>query len=69
MTRYTAFLLIALGTAASALAAVGPEQRTALEPVSSSSGVTVIEKNQAFPQFGPIEVEECLNEDCSLTLG
>jgi hypothetical protein len=68
MTRYTAFLLIALGTAASALAAVGPEERTALEPVSSS-GVTVIEKNQAFPQFGPIEVEECLNEDCSLTLG
>ncbi len=67
MTRTTAFLLIALGTAASALAAVGPEQRTALEPDSSS--VTVIEKNQAFPHFGPIEVEECLNEDCSLTLG
>jgi hypothetical protein len=68
MTRYTAFLLIALGTAASAFAAVGPEQRTALEP-ASAAGVTVIEKNQAFPQFGPIEVEECLNEDCSLTLG
>jgi hypothetical protein len=32
MTRYTAFLLIALGTAASALAAVGPEERTALSP-------------------------------------
>jgi hypothetical protein len=67
MTRTTALLLIALGTAASALAAVGPEQRTAIEPVSMNE--TVIEKNQAFPQFGPIEVEECLNEDCSLTLG
>lgn len=67
MTRTTAFLLIALGTAASALAAVGPEQFTAFDPVSSN--VTVIEKNQAFPHFGPIEVEECLNEDCSLTLG
>jgi hypothetical protein len=67
MTRTTAFLLIALGTAASALAAVGPEQFTAVDPVSSN--VTVIEKNQAFPHFGPIEVEECLNEDCSLTLG
>ena len=68
MTRTTtALLLIALGTAASALAAVAPEQRAALE--AFSSGETVIEKNQAFPQFGPIEVEECLNEDCSLTLG
>jgi hypothetical protein len=67
MTRTTAFLLIALGTAASALAAVGPEQRTALE--TPSSNVTVIEKNQAFPQIGPIEVQECLNDDCTLVLG
>ena len=67
MTRYTALLLIALGTAASALAAVGPEQRTALEV--SPSNVTVIEKNQAFPQLGPIVVEECLNDDCTLTRG
>jgi hypothetical protein len=67
MTRTTAILLIALGTAASAFAAVGSEQRTALEPASANE--TVIEKNQAYPHFGPIEVEECLNEDCSLTLG
>jgi hypothetical protein len=67
MTRTTAFLLIALGTAASALAAVAPQQHTALDVTGSN--VTVIEKNQAFPQFGPIKVKECLNEDCSLTLG
>ena len=67
MTRYTAFLLIVLGTAASALAAVAPEQRTALEVTGSN--VTVIEKNQAFPLVGPLEVEDCLNEDCSPTLG
>jgi hypothetical protein len=66
MTRTTAILLIALGTAASALAAVGPERTAFEEP---SSNITVIEKNQAFPQLGPIEVEECLNDDCSLTLG
>lgn len=67
MTRYTAFLLIALGTAASALAAVGPEQRTELDVPGSN--VTVIEKNQAFPLVGPLEVEECLTTDCSHTLG
>jgi hypothetical protein len=25
----------------------------------------VIEKNQAFPVFGPIVVEDCAAEDCS----
>lgn len=67
MTRYTAILLIALGTAASALAAIGPEQRTDREVPGSN--VTVIEKNQAFPLVGPLVVEECLTPDCSHTLG
>lgn len=67
MTRTTALLLIALGTAASALAAIGPEQRTALD--IPSSNVTVIEKNQAFPQIGPLEVQDCLNEDCTEVIG
>ncbi|MBC8037335.1 MAG: hypothetical protein H7X89_08970 [Rhizobiales bacterium] len=29
------------------------------------ANVTIIEKNQAFPVFGPITVEVCENEDCS----
>jgi hypothetical protein len=67
MTRYTAFLLIALGTAATALAAVNPEQRTEREVPGPN--VTVIEKNQAFPLMGPFEVEECLDAECIHTLG
>ncbi len=65
MKRYTLFVLIVLGSAASAIAAIAPEHRTALSiPVSN---VTVIEKNQAFPLVGPLVVEECLNTDCTIT--
>ena len=64
MTRTTLYLLIALGTAASALASVSPQEATRIEPVSHNE--TVIEKNQAFPLVGPLTVEECLNEDCTL---
>jgi hypothetical protein len=67
MTRSTAFLLIALGTAATVLAAVNPEQRTEREVPGTN--VTVIEKNQAFPLVGPLEVEECLDDECIHTLG
>jgi len=67
MTRYTAVLLIALGTAATAFAAVNPERRTEREVPGTN--VTVIEKNQAFPLMGPFEVEECLDAECSHTLG
>jgi len=67
MTRYTAFLLIALGTAATALAAVNPERRTEREVPGTN--VTVFEKNQAFPLMGPLEVEECLDDECIRTLG
>jgi hypothetical protein len=67
MKRYSALLLIVLFSAASAWAAVSPAERTALEaPVTNE---TVIEKNQAFPLVGPLEVEECLNSDCTLTVG
>ncbi len=64
MKRTTLYLLIALGTAASALASVSPKEATSIEPVSTHE--TVIEKNQAFPLVGPLTVEECLNEDCTL---
>ena len=64
MKRTTLYLLIALGTAASALASVSPMEATQIEPASSNE--TVIEKNQAFPLVGPLTVQECLNEDCTL---
>ena len=67
MTRYSLFLLIALGTAASAIAAVNPDQRTTLD--EASGNITVVEKNQAFPQVGPLTVEECLDEACTRTRG
>ncbi|WP_374330914.1 hypothetical protein [Aestuariivirga sp.] len=64
MKRTTLYLLIALGTAASALASVSPREATRIEPVSSHE--TVIEKNQALPLVGPLTVQECLNDDCTL---
>ncbi|MFN4143627.1 hypothetical protein [Aestuariivirga sp.] len=67
MTRYTMFLLIALGTAASAVAAVAPQQRTSID--ETDTNVTVIEKNQAFPLMGPLTVEECLDSECLVTRG
>ena len=63
MKRTTLYLLIALGTAASALASVSPQEATSIEPVSQNE--TVIEKNQAFPLVGPLTVQECLNDDCT----
>jgi|GEM_PF-1152271 len=64
MKRTTLYLLIALGTAASALASVSPKEATSIDAVSANE--TVIEKNQAFPLVGPLTVEECLNADCTL---
>jgi hypothetical protein len=60
-------MLIALGTAASALAAVSPEERTGIG--SKIQNETVIEKNQAYPLIGPLEVEECLDVFCTITIG
>ncbi len=67
MTRYTLFVLTVLGSAASAIAAIAPQQHTGL--VAETQNVTVMHKNQAFPLVGPLVVEDCLNEDCSLTTG
>jgi hypothetical protein len=62
MIRYTLFVLTILGGAASAIAAMAP----AHEGIDlSASNVTVIEKNQAFPVFGRLVVEDCAVEDCS----
>ena len=65
MTRTTLYMLIALASAASALASVSPKEATSIEPATRNE--TVIEKNQAFPLVGPLTVEDCLNEDCTLT--
>ena len=65
MIRYTLFVLTILATAASAIAAIAA-MAPAHEKIDLSAGnVTVIEKNQAFPVFGPIVVEDCAAEDCS----
>ncbi len=61
MIRYTLFALAIVGTAATAIAAVAPEQPAP----EQSRNVTVIEKNDVFPILGPITVEECAVEDCS----
>lgn len=62
MLRYSLFLVAVCGTLATAIAAVGPASRD-LEP--DHTNMTIIEKNQAFPHFGPLIVEECETEDCS----
>ena len=61
MIRYTLFVLAVLGSAATAIAANAPGH----EMVPANGNVTVIEKNQAFPVYGPIVVEQCAVENCS----
>jgi hypothetical protein len=65
MIRYTLIVLAILGTAATAIAAVGPH--TMKPAAGSHSNVTVIQKSSPFPVLGPIVVEECAVEDCSDT--
>lgn len=60
MIRYTLFLAIVFGSAATAIASIAPEA-----PVSNPANITVVAKNQAFPQFGDLIIEECAVEDCS----
>ncbi len=62
MIRYTLFVLGTLVTAATAIAAIAPAR---VEMDLTARNVTVIEKNQAFPVYGPIVVEACATEDCS----
>ena len=65
MKRYTLFVLIVMGSAATAIAAIAPEHRPAFNP--RAANITVIEKNQAWPLVGPLTVEDCLTENCSET--
>lgn len=60
MTRYSFFVLAVIGTAATAFATIAPGPKT-----SNPANITVIAKNQAFPQIGPLVIEECAVEDCS----
>jgi hypothetical protein len=62
MIRYGILVLAIIGTAATATAALGPSRDSS---IISDRNVTVIEKNQAFPQVGPLYVEDCEHEDCS----
>ena len=62
MIRYTLFVLAVFGSAATAIAAIAPNND--LVPANTKN-VTVIDKNQAFPVYGPIVVEQCMVEDCS----
>jgi hypothetical protein len=62
MLRYSLFVAAVLGSAATAIAAIAP---VADDMNTSSKNLTVIEKNQAFPIYGPIIVEQCATEDCS----
>ncbi len=60
MIRYALFVLAVVGSAATAIASIAPSPE-----VSNPAHITIIAKNQAFPVFGPIEVDECAVEDCS----
>lgn len=62
MIRYTLFVLAVIGSAASAIAAINPQ-----EVVAMPKHETVIAKNQVWPVLGPIVVEKCAKEDCSDT--
>lgn len=61
MKRYVIFLLVAIGSAATAIAAISPSSSDL--PITGKN-VTVIEKNQAFPLVGPLIVSDCSTEDC-----
>jgi hypothetical protein len=62
MIRYTLFVLTTLATAASTVSAIAPVH----EDIDlTAKNITVIEKNQAFPLYGPIVVEGCATEYCS----
>lgn len=61
MMKYTLLVLAVVGSAATAIASIAPRTTEAFHPAN----VTVIAKNQAFPHFGPLIIEECAVEDCS----
>jgi len=61
MARYILYVALVIATAATALAAIDPASHVDFD----HANVTVIEKNQAFPQFEPLTFENCAVEDCS----
>ena len=61
MIRYTLFVLTIAASAATAIAAIAPSH-----DMVPTKNVTVIDKNQAFPVYGPIVVQQCAVEDCSV---
>lgn len=63
MVRYTLFILVVIGSAATAIASIAPQDPLA----EAGKNITVIEKNQAFPAVGPLVIEDCVTEDCSET--
>ena len=62
MVRYSLLILAVLGSAATAIAAIVPVTG---EFQYGARNTTVIEKNQAFPQSGPLTAERCTVADCS----
>ena len=63
MIRYSMFLIATAGFFAGLISSTMPERAAATTPPGHNE--TVIVKNQAFPVFGPIEVEDCATDDCS----
>jgi hypothetical protein len=53
MIRYSIFLAIIIASTATAIAAISPA------PVKAARNISVFEKNQDFPVYGPIVVEPC----------
>ncbi len=62
MIRYSFFVVTILATAATAIASIAPHTAT---KTAGSRNITVIQKNQDFPVFGPLIVTQCAVEDCS----
>jgi hypothetical protein len=62
IVRLAMLATIALATAVAALAAISPAELEAEKPALN---FTVIEKNQAWPDYGPFTVTPCATEDCS----
>jgi hypothetical protein len=60
MMKYLLLVLAIAGSAATAIASIAPGEES-FRPAN----ITVVEKNQAFPVFGPLVFEECAVEDCS----
>ena len=63
MIRYSMFLIATAAFFAGVVSSALPERAAAT--AAPGHNETVIAKNQAFPVFGPIDVEDCATDDCS----